>query len=41
MLFGLVSGGLLTLEQAAEIVNMDYGEAFDMLNGWKVAHSGK
>lgn len=39
MLFGLVAGKMLTLEQAAEIVNMDYGEALDMLNGWVIAHS--
>lgn len=41
MLFGLVAGKMLTLEKATEITNMDYGEALDMLNGWKIVHSGK
>lgn len=40
MLFGLAAGGLLTLEQAARIADMDIFEAEDMLRGWQIAHNG-
>lgn len=38
MLFELVDKELLSLDQAAEIAEMDFGEALDMLNGWEIAH---
>ena len=41
MLFGLTAVGKIKIEQAAEIAEMDVGEALDMLEGWKIAHSGE
>lgn len=37
MLFGLVDAGKITLDEAAELAGMDWGDAADMLQGWQEA----
>ena len=39
MLFELVDKGTLTLDEAAGIANMTWGEAEDMLRGWQIAQN--
>lgn len=34
MLFNLVAAGRLTLEEAADFIGMERGDAADMLQGW-------
>lgn len=35
MLFALVDDGKLTLDEAADIAGMTWGDAVDMLQGWQ------
>lgn len=35
MLFSLVDDGKLTLDEAADFIGMTWGDAADMLQGWK------
>ena len=35
MLFALVDDGRLTLDEAADLTGMTWGEAADMLQGWQ------
>lgn len=37
MLFSLVAEGKLTLEEAADYTGMTWGEAADMMQGWREA----
>ena len=39
MLFELVDKGRLTIDEAAGIANMTWGEAEDMLRGWQIAQN--
>lgn len=38
-LFGLVNAKIITLEEAAEYADINYGEAEELLFGWKESHN--
>lgn len=37
LLFSLVAAGKLTLDDAADLTGMSWGDAYDMLQGWEEA----